>query len=200
MNNKITMLLAAGALVVGAQQAKALTWSDAQNPSDYMNALGLGGGSASVTGTFDLKNPGSSTYTITAPYPGLTTISDQGGFVPGTDVATSATAFFWFRDDNDPNETEHVAVNLNGLPFTGGQVTSEGVSVFGGTADVTATINLNGTVTYTVTATDGDFFFDYADLTATGDVIRTNAPDGGATASLLGVGLLGVAAIRRKLS
>jgi hypothetical protein len=204
MNIKYTTLLAAGALMVGAHQSQALTWSDAQNPNLYMNAGGpisQVNGTKQYTGTFDIQNPGTDTFAITSPYPGLTVIADDTtpGFTPGLDIATGATASFWFRDDlGDGGES--VTIQLDAAAFSGGTVTQNGVSVFSGPANILVTINATGQVSYQINANDGDFFFDYAYLSVDGERRQIGTPDGGTTAALLGLGSLGIAALRRKLS
>jgi hypothetical protein len=63
---------------------------------------------------------------------------------------------------------------------------------------VIAALNIDGTISYTATSTDPTVVFDYAYLKATATAPST--PDGGATAMLLGIGFLGAAGLRQKLS
>jgi hypothetical protein len=202
MNNTFKMLLAAGAFVA-VQQSQALTWRDMESHLGTVLSAGPGG-TASATGEFDITG-GSDSITITPPVytDAGNTYSDITGFQPGTDVATAARASFWFRDDIDnAAEAERVVVTLDlVVPFKDQVLQSEGFDIFGGTANILASLNADGKVTYEVTAVDGDFVFDYARLDVDGiDNTIPSVPDGGATAMLLGLGTLGVAAMRRKLS
>jgi hypothetical protein len=202
MNNTFKMLLAAGAFVA-VQQSQALTWRDMESHLGTILSAGPGG-TASASGQFDIT-AGNDSITITPPVytDAGNTYNDITGFQPGTDVATGAKVNFWFRDDLDnTTEAERVSVTLDLANFLNNElVKTEGFSIFGGQADILASLNADGKVDYQVTAIEGDFVFDYARLDVDGiDNQIPSVPDGGATAMLLGLGTLGVAAMRRKLS
>jgi hypothetical protein len=151
------------------------------------------------TGSFDIiTGDGDSNVVITGYTPSSTngTFSDVGGFVPGT--LTSATAFFYLKRANDPKDLWDINVNiwdfLNGATLPGNRVTvSDGFD-----SVAFDFLNNNGVISYTVSnlGTSG-FILDYARLEAKSEI--PGVPDGGATLTLLGVGLLAIGAFRRKI-
>ena len=204
MNKTLNTVLAAGALIVGVQQSQAISFRDAQTvgvtiaPND------------STSGIFNIVVAGAGT-TISAGYFGAgAVLPDIGGFSPvgsgGTDTAVGGTAAFFVKDAAaDDGVTERIEVDLGAALFQAGDIPDGGkVIASGPLTDVTiiADINDNGLVTWTVKNTgESNVVLDHAilDVDAEREVI-TGTPDGGATAMLLGLGTLGLAAMRRKLS
>ena len=204
MNKTLNTVLAAGALIVGVQQSQAISFRDAQTVGVTIAPSG------STSGIFNIVVPGLGT-TISAGYFGAgTVLPDIGGFSPvgsgGTDTAVGGTAAFFVKDASaDDNVTERIEVDLGAALFQAGDIPDGGkVIASGPLTDVTiiADINDNGLVTWTVKNTgESNVVLDHAilDVDAEREVI-TGTPDGGATAMLLGLGTLGLAAMRRKLS
>ena len=136
-----------------------------------------------------------------------------GGYNPATQMVHDAQATFVFSDDElfDSNEYAQITVGLGNF----GNVEVDGVPLlpwtytfFSGdlTLNMLATLSSTGQLGYTITATSGDFWYKGGTLEA--NVVRrpsTNTtppsvPDGGASAALLGMSLLAVAGLKKKLS
>jgi hypothetical protein len=154
-----------------------------------------------VEGTFDIRTGDGDSVTIGLPYHNpAETWSDIAGFRPSTDTIESAWAWFYFRDDQDA-KLEAVRIALDRIPLsTTGNPTPIGNLAFtifdGSAAGAIEALQVDGILQYKITQVSGDFFFDYARL----DVNATRVPDAGATATLLGLGGLGLIVLRRKLS
>lgn len=205
MKKVLTTCLAAGALVLGAQTAQAVshTFSDA----DSFNG-GLGqtiGPAGTFTSTFNISaSDGTSSFTVTPNYgilglAGQTFTSNPTFNTATQDLDGSGTASFWI---SSVDSTDIATVVLDDL--SNGTHGGNSVYVNLGSLSVTviADLEADGSVTYTVANTGlSPITLDYALLIAGGtDNPTTTTPDGGATAMLLGMGFLGAAGIRRKLS
>lgn len=123
------------------------------------------------------------------------------GYTPGTPTI-SALAEFVFSDPNGGTET--VVVSVGGQQLYAGFGTP-GTSDFVISGAVTggALVNLESTglLSYRIFRNTGIFTLDTATLTvAVNDQDPNGVPDGGTTVALLGLGLAGLAGIRRKLS
>ena len=200
---KLNLLFATAAVaLIGSVETKALSYTDIQ----YRNAYADEGGSA-ITGTFNIINPGSSTYTISGYGAGNGTFSDQGGYVLGTDL-TSLVASFYIRDDSSSlsDGRERVNINLgrgpqeiNDLSLVNGGKT---YISFGGSSALISFLENNGRLRYRIEAEKGDFKVEYAMLTAstasTATLPSHLVPDGGTTLCFLGCSLLGLFGIARK--
>jgi hypothetical protein len=142
------------------------------------------------------------------------------GFVPGTHSASSIDVKFAFADDQLLDVVETVDITLGGLLIWDNEQV-DGTSLFApvfydwvsgsltGTLALLGDLNADGKLAYTVTIQDSnrgtaDTWLKIAELTATGSLVPGNngnaVPDGGATLGLFGLGLLGLGAIRRRLS
>ena len=183
MNKKLALLLAAGALVVGAQQSAAISISGeitfkgeftlddpAADGADFDDATKVTTWSNTSVGsaTGDLASVASgSAVTFTAPWSfnsgAHANLWSVGGFT--FDLSSSSIAF----------------QNSSFLSVSG-----TGVLKKAGFDDTIGTFNFS---TQEPDAA-GSFTFSAA----------TSVPDGGTTAMLLGVGVLGLAGLRRKLS
>jgi hypothetical protein len=221
MNNKLTMLLAAGALVVGAQSARAVTYLDADdyNPANAVvgGQLILGGG-GTFSSSFNIVAPDADdgSFTVNAATLGYTgptagdTFTSVTGFNPAIDtvVTGSGAMGFWFRVGPAAEyevTIEDIALggNGNGVTLSRNILLQNGLSV-----NIEASIQATGAVTYKVTNNGStadelvspNIRLDYAYLQIDATRQVTTAPDGGATAMLLGLGALGMAGLRRKLS
>ena len=129
------------------------------------------------------------------------------GYDPLTEQINSAVATFKLNDANGFSESYTITIDGNAF-LTGGSFSttllgtiSVGDSV-GGTALVT--LDATGLLSYTVTANSGVFWLKEATLTAEASgrpqTDPTTVPDGGASLALLGMGLIGLGALKRKLS
>ena len=146
------------------------------HPGDHLDAVGFLG-KKMLTDTFDLTSD---------------------GFLPGVDIAVSGTATFDILDLANRNNREKISIDLGSISeVAGGQVQDYSVnfdsSDLAGMTILTD-INADGILGYTITATKGNFFVTDAELDVTATV-----PDGGATMALLGLGLLGLSGVARKL-
>ena len=125
-------------------------------------------------------------------------ISDEADF-SSTLVFDSATASFWFSDDVDSWQDEHVSVDLGAVSSWLNNVEVGGTfasyELVSGNLSMTllADIAADGKLTYTVRADSGDFYLKETQLT-----VYAHVPDGGSTLMLLGLALVGFAALRRR--
>ena len=133
------------------------------------------------------------------------------GFNPAAHILTSATVSFWFADD-ESDGSEQVDIFVNGM-LAQHQVANDfevdGVHPEATFAKYTfnitdaatlASLASGASITYTVRQQVGDTYLKIAGLTGTGTT-RGNqgVPDGGSTVALLGLGLIGLAAVRKRL-
>ncbi|MBK9991194.1 MAG: hypothetical protein IPP19_10790 [Verrucomicrobia bacterium] len=115
------------------------------------------------------------------------------GYNPTTETITTASAVFTFADLIG---SESFVVNLTG------DVLSQG-SFFGVLALPTnilnglITLDSTGALSYTVSRKTGEFWLTHASLTAE-STARRNVPDAAATALLLGLGVIGMVAAKRR--
>ena len=116
------------------------------------------------------------------------------GYVPGSGLS-SATVTFWVHDQTRHELADEIAsVVLDGEWFSNSPSNLPFANVaFGGNLGLNLLLALeaNGTLSYTVTAVSGSLFLKRAELTA--------VPDAGSTIMLLGLGLLGIIAARRRV-
>lgn len=129
------------------------------------------------------------------------------GFRVGVDTLNSAVLSVLFRDDDitDGDETYKVAFGTSAQTFTGNDLSNGCFFIFCGASSVTEDIALNaaaladlkadGLINIAISSNGGDFYFDKASLVA--NVTRGTVPEP-TTVALLGLGLLGVVASRRK--
>lgn len=129
----------------------------------------------------------------------------QNGFVPGTHHVTAALVTFKLSDDSSSDSGESFSINLDGGPseLSGsymGWVTL-GPSQIG--INLLASLNADGILNYTVSATSGDFWLKTAFLGVQATGGAHSVPDTGGTLILaaLGMGLLvvGTLATRQEL-
>jgi VPDSG-CTERM motif len=115
------------------------------------------------------------------------------GFDPVTMDATSGFVGFIFGSEDDRQEFKVALENLtSGTQYVDYfKIYSAGLS-----ADLLVEISDLGTLDYTITAVSGAFslFTSYLEVETAGSA--TSVPDGGATAVLLGLGVLGIATVR----
>lgn len=143
-------------------------------------------------------------------YSGIFDITDNG-FNSALHIVNSAYASFAFADDSDYDSSETVNITL-GTPFlafiSGQEVDGDHPAVnfawYGNNVSGTFLTDLNadGKLAWKVTVTEGDTYLKVAKLEATGTT-RTQTPgvpDGGSTAALLGLGLAGLVALRKRLA
>lgn len=144
------------------------------------------------------------------------------GFIPGTHLVDTINVKFAFSDDDSDTQTEYVDITVGGFNIwndlevdgthanapTSYEWFSQGLS---GNLSILGDINADGILAYSVRIQNlstswraEDTYLKIAELTAGGDVkprtTGTPVPDGGATLGLFGLGLLGLGAIRRKMS
>jgi len=141
----------------------------------------LSAGNPCYTGTFNITGPGLGK-----------------GFDPSTMTIVSAYATFALWDSALFGGTENVTVDLGGEafdqsgPFLGAILLGDQVL-----GDVLLDLQEDGELAYTVTRVAGSFQLVGAELHAK-SVHSHEVPDSGWTLGLLGAGLIGVAAIRRR--
>ncbi len=146
----------------------------------------------SLTGTFDITGTGLGK-----------------GYTPGgSEVVDWAFFEFTLLDEKDPTgaktETWHIEVGAQDLAggndFASGGSLIIGKFVYGfGNYSIEADIQADGKVDYEISATSGDFQV-INGLMKVGTVTGNNnrVPDGGMTLALLGSGILGLCALRRR--
>jgi hypothetical protein len=210
MNMKITKILALlGVIAAGSSaMASTFTFSDADSFGGLNgsgNPIGVtltAGGSDTQGGSFNFVTADSTpSFIIGDPYQA----NDQGpyktqlGFIVGQNFVISGNVSLFLRDTDtalspDGGEAIVYTSQLLSQTITGGSFETQLHISQGINASVIGFINAQGFITYTVQATSGSFILDAA-------YMEVNAvPDGGATAMLLGVGILGLGAMRRKVS
>jgi hypothetical protein len=179
------MLAALASLAISATSAQAIPYLD-------LNLIGV---------RLDAKTPS---------YSGEFNILD-GGDIPGTPnynptthEVTSATVWFGFADDSLPwqdDSNETVKIDLGSVSGYLGPIEINLATIVSGAVGSLLMDLQDGKLTYKINETSGDFYVGYAKLVA--DVSPktpgSRVPDGGATAALLGFGLLGLSAVRRKM-
>jgi hypothetical protein len=160
-----------------------MTWEDSYSPVEdvYMEA---GTSSATQSWTFDITNDGFN--------PGSALVTDYGIGLNLYDDSNDNVWWKWWCNDC---ENEYADFDQPGwigdrtFEIGGGGETA-GWSLAG-----LFSINLNGLLDVSLTATSGDFYFGGATLEANG--FAQNVPEPG-TLALLGLGLAGLGAARRR--
>jgi hypothetical protein len=124
------------------------------------------------------------------------------GFNPATMDVSSAYVKFAFADDSSSDSGEWVDIKLGGnLRFDDVEVDGTWWNqaydwVSGGLSGSFLADLQDGILTYKVKVVSGDTYLKEAKLIAKGDYSRV--PDGGSTVALLGAGLLGLLALKRR--
>ncbi|MGN6552718.1 MAG: VPDSG-CTERM sorting domain-containing protein [Verrucomicrobiota bacterium] len=124
----------------------------------------------------------------------------RSGFDPSTQQLNWAIASFLIIDDFDIR-SETYSISLDGSGFSSGNAAFAFV-VGGVHGNTFMTLQQNGFLDYTVTATQGDFYLKQAGLVADVACGRTptHVPDGGTTIGLLGAALIGLFGMGRKFA
>ena len=178
MIKKILALTVGSALLIGSN-ALAITYTDENTVDVLFNGTGNNGGVTSHSSSFNLTP----------------------GYNPVTHTLTSATAVFTMYDVNGD---EGFNITVEGDLFVTQGSFSASIDVGGSIVGaLLGNLDEDGILNYTITRTGGNFWLWNAKLTAEGQERQpsTNGvPDGGATLTMLGMGLLGVFSIRRKLA
>jgi hypothetical protein len=169
-------------VILLAPSASALTWVDEDNgdPLKFLRSW-----DPTYSSTFNILND---------------------GYDPTTMQVNSAVASFAFADDGD-STLEYVNVFIDGNLLINGQEvdgTHQNIPVsydwYSGNLSGSLLAGLqDGVISYSVTITSGDAYLKRAQLVAEGSYrsTETSVPDGGSTALLLGLGLVGLVAARR---
>ena len=188
----LTPLLALGAFALATSTTQAaFVWTDLNVDQPVYLSAGQ-----STSGTFNLN--------------GIAAESGGPVFVAGSFELTSAKAYFAFADDaffgdvpylGDSNE--YVTVDIydapNSYEVDGSHILSYLTWdwITGSVqASLLGTLSSTGELDYTITVTRGDTWFKAAKLKAYGDYKQV--PDASATVALMGLGLLGLAAARKR--
>lgn len=186
MIKKMILTLTAVASLAVTQKASANLYVDFDDLNDVFLSVT---GTKSVTGWFNIANK---------------------GYDPTTEHVTGALAAFYLYDDADGiKKGESYSINLGQSQFSSGSSTFNLVfgllGLVGGPVEGSMLLDLSadGKLKYTIEATKGDFYVDWAKLIAVTHPNRPNTtgnrvPDGGLTLAMLGLGCLGVAALRRR--
>lgn len=166
--------------------AFALTWTDVSTFSPQYLYAGSNPANSTRTGLFDLTD-------------------GVGGYDPALHSITSAYATFAFADDSGSDASEYVTIKL-GTPYanfiSGQEVngTHPAVNFAWYGANVTGTLladlSADGRLNWKVQVTSGDTYLKVAKLIAEGTT--RSVPDHGPTLTLFALGLLGLAAARRR--
>ena len=166
-------------------------------------------GTSSLSDVFDVTAAGieGDSFWIGLPYSLFPSVeSDAGGFVVGTHSAIDATLELWVRDDFDPFRAERLAVTLGGLSQGTPIEVDFGVESIGVSASLLAQIDATGQLSYTLTATQGDFRVDYVGLTVIAEAGGAAPPAGippvpeASAVGAYAAGVLLVAALVRRRS
>ena len=133
-------------------------------------------------------------------------IVTPGGYNPATQEVTSATATFSIWDADMPGGgSEQVRIDLGSSSdwitqnnFSLALVLSSGLEL-----SLLADLNVDGIISYRLRQAQSgsgtlSYYLEQAELVA--QVAELPVPDGGTTLAMLGLGLIGLGALRRKLS
>lgn len=199
MNNKIALMLAAGALVAGAQQASAIGISGTiqMNGSTTLDSTSL---ATATQASFNPLAPdafvtsGTGSFAVVPAFPALTPVEfNNFQFTLGANVVNDLWSFTsgGLTYSFDLGSITSIAQDSGSLEIRGlGTLQITGLlSPYTDTA-----ANWSFEITDTANGGNSTFVFAFADSNTAA------VPDGGATAALLGAGLLGMAAVRRKIS
>lgn len=122
------------------------------------------------------------------------------GYNPAVERVCDADFWFAFADDSRSDTSEVVKIKVGGLTQYQGDVDGTIWNydfVWGSVGgSLLATLSNTGILNYTVKILSGDTYLKEAGLIAT----TCSVPDGGATIALLGMGILGLAAVRRRMT
>ena len=193
----LTALFAAG---FSAANSTAVSIYQDIDEFDHLNTLNKNNPRAN--GIFDIVIGDGDSITIDYDYAddGIE-YHDMAGFDPNTEEVISAAAYFYFDDDIDhKGRKEVVEVSLGSINnFVGPYEVDINNILGGGSAQLIVELNLDGIVEYSITRTQGDFYFDYARLVAKARPETSNktVPDAGSTLLLSGFALAGLSAMRR---
>jgi len=164
------------------------------NPNGIQLVAGTGS-SSFVQATFDFVNTdGTSSFTIGDPYAisDWGTYSSQLGYTTGTPINPDSLLFsFFFRDPNGGSERERIDIGDIQVDQNG-NFSVRLNTTFGGSGLLRGSIESTGAVTYRVTAAAGEFYLD-------GAYAGFQTPDGGSTVVMLGMALIGMELLRRRL-
>lgn len=191
MKHRLPLTLAAmGGLLLGSQTAHAIAFQD----YDVIDVI-LRGAGDSYNGTFSITSPDTDGPDGS--------VGDIRGFVPSLYTVTSATASFeLYSDDHDK---EQVDINLGSwdlLTTPGSQI--NGTVVFSNLLSLAmiADLQSDGSISYRLRLEnspnehDEDVRINWGKLVV--NASPRSVPDGGATLGLFGLGLLGLATLKRK--
>jgi hypothetical protein len=212
MNTRIRQLACVGALLFLQLSAHGLaTYSDA----DYFGGtswlfstpkgqtVGPGG---SIDGTFNfVSNDGTSEFNILLPYGILQWdhYESQLGFTPGFDTVVPGSGFMKFFIREGTRDLEVITLSLADMSFQSSVFNSSIILTSGLSATVEGSINAFGEVAYSISSNSGSFIVDaaYMEFTARSSPSASYpVPDGGGTLILMGIALVGIAAIHSKFA
>jgi hypothetical protein len=170
-----------------------------------------GGHNAAYYGTFDLLTAGAEGNSADmsgygGEYGGNGIFSDIGGFQRGSHI-DNATVAFWFSDPQGSGEQWAMRVEVTTLTRQFYHTVEEGTDLGqeyyyqlfeSPMYDVDILFNLSetGQLNYKVQVDNGSFRLDAGILTVNA---TQPVPDGGSTAILLGLGMIGMVGVQRKL-
>lgn len=163
------------------------------------------GAGQSINGTFNFVNDdGTSEFNILLPY-GLFQwehYESELGFTPGLETVVPGSGFMKFFLREGTRDLEIVTLSLADLSFQSSIFHGAIVLTSGLSATVEGSINTFGEVAYSIKSNGGSFIVDaaYMQVDAKSGPAAYPVADGGATVFLLGVALLGVAAVRARLT
>jgi hypothetical protein len=181
----------------------ALSFSDSDGSPTWLSASDSSSSNNSVSGWLNITTGNSPNYN------------------PLTMTLTSATIKFAFADTYEPGKNwngydesdsgpgndsqyrEYVSIKLDTLNFLSGVEVDGTHAAYDWTSASGAlsgsffsALEVDGKINYKVTITSGDVWFKGAKITATGDY--KSVPDAGSTVALMGMGLLGLAALKHR--
>ena len=186
-----TTLLSSISGLLLATQAHAFTYLDFD---DYGPSSGYVASGGSLTGYFNIKNSDGG-------------VGDITGYKTTPEHVVNATASFGIRDNSGLLdkifffELASIYVGSDQFMGTTGSISLNLDFSHGISANALVDLSADGILKYTIVSTIGDFYLDYAKLTA--NTVADSAPsvpDGGSTALLLGSSLLGLVALRQKFA
>lgn len=179
--------LALAVVALSAIASQATTYRDVQHRNAYADE-----GKRSITGAFDLKNPGSTTCKIDGYHSGNGTFDDFGGCDSRSNLK-SVIASFYVHDGGNRCEKIDIDFSDFGRPDFGCE---KSVS-FGDCKALITCFDNRGSLCYRIDSEKGECKLECAILTACS---HDKVPDSGSAVLLLGFSVLGLFGISRKVA
>lgn len=174
MNKGLLSLFLAGMLMLASGavlQADPVSFLDVHDPADVF----LSAANPSYSFTHDITDD---------------------GFNPATDVLDFALLSIFIRDDSDVFAAEYGHAVIDGVSTPSTEVDTTVYFLFGGSFSILSSLQADGKLVVDIVRESGDFYFEGSSVVARGE--RTASVPEPATLTLVGLGMIGAAALSRR--